>query len=398
MAKSDGRQGMAQELLPGAHDQRHLQGEDLRRAVPALDHRACTGTRTRSRKPASIRKSRRRTGTRCATMSAKLVKKDGGNVTRWGVMIPSTAIAYWMFQAFARQNGQDLMTPDGTRTNFTHPDVVEALQYWVDLGRKHNVMPAGIVDWGTYARTSSSARSRSCGHDRQPHRGARQRQVPVRRGHDAGEQAARLAHRRRQFLRLQEIHACAGKAASGVHEVDDLARAGGQVVASPPAMSPSARGLRDPGMQTTSRSSRRRPSRATSSTRLGRALDHENRRVTKALNDGLQAALTGSKTAAAAMKDAAGRTERILKKPIGDRAAVAAAGGPSAAPRPIRGGPWRAHATAPAHLRLAAAAPAAVLLGAFTHFPAVATLIESFFSTPKGRGRRASSASTITPR
>ena len=31
---------------------------------------------------------------------------------------------------------------------------------------------------------------------------------------------------------------------------------------------------------------------------------HENQRVTKALNDGLQAALTGTKTAEAAMKDA----------------------------------------------------------------------------------------------
>jgi sn-glycerol 3-phosphate transport system substrate-binding protein len=84
------------------------------------------------------------------TMSAKLVKKDGsGNVTRWGVMVPSTGYAYWMFQAFARQNGQDLMTPDGTRTNFAHPDVVKALEYWVGLGRKDGVMPSGTVEWGT---------------------------------------------------------------------------------------------------------------------------------------------------------------------------------------------------------------------------------------------------------
>jgi sn-glycerol 3-phosphate transport system substrate-binding protein len=40
---------------------------------------------------------------------------------------------------------------------------------------------------------------------------------------------------------------------------------------------------------------------------------HENQRVTKALNDGLQAALTGSKTAAAAMKDSQAEAERILK-------------------------------------------------------------------------------------
>jgi sn-glycerol 3-phosphate transport system substrate-binding protein len=83
-------------------------------------------------------------------MSAKLVKKDGsGNVTRWGVMVPSTGYAYWMFQAFARQNGQDLMNPEGNRTNFAHPDVVRALEYWVGLGRKDGVMPAGTVEWGT---------------------------------------------------------------------------------------------------------------------------------------------------------------------------------------------------------------------------------------------------------
>jgi len=83
------------------------------------------------------------------TMGAKLVKKDAGNVTRWGVMVPSTGYPYWLFQAFSRQNGQDLMNPEGNRTNFTHPDVINALQYWTDLGRKHGVMPTGTVEWGT---------------------------------------------------------------------------------------------------------------------------------------------------------------------------------------------------------------------------------------------------------
>jgi sn-glycerol 3-phosphate transport system substrate-binding protein len=83
-------------------------------------------------------------------MAAKLVKKDaGGNVTRWGVMVPSTGYAYWMFQAFARENGQDLMNAEGNRTNFAHPDVVSALEYWVNLGRKDRVMPEGTVEWGT---------------------------------------------------------------------------------------------------------------------------------------------------------------------------------------------------------------------------------------------------------
>lgn len=40
---------------------------------------------------------------------------------------------------------------------------------------------------------------------------------------------------------------------------------------------------------------------------------HENQRVTKALNDGLQAALTGTKTPQKAMEDAQAEAERILK-------------------------------------------------------------------------------------
>jgi sn-glycerol 3-phosphate transport system substrate-binding protein len=40
---------------------------------------------------------------------------------------------------------------------------------------------------------------------------------------------------------------------------------------------------------------------------------HENQRVTKALNDGLQAALTGTKTPAQAMQDAQREADRILR-------------------------------------------------------------------------------------
>ena len=40
---------------------------------------------------------------------------------------------------------------------------------------------------------------------------------------------------------------------------------------------------------------------------------HENQRVTKALNDGLQAALTGAKPPAKAMADAQAEAERILR-------------------------------------------------------------------------------------
>ena len=80
----------------------------------------------------------------------KLTKKDAsGNVSRWGVMIPSTGYPYWMFGALAKQNGEVLMSQDGDRTFFDKSAVVEALEYWRDLGGKHAVMPKGTVEWGT---------------------------------------------------------------------------------------------------------------------------------------------------------------------------------------------------------------------------------------------------------
>ena len=40
---------------------------------------------------------------------------------------------------------------------------------------------------------------------------------------------------------------------------------------------------------------------------------HDNQRVTKALNDGLQAALTGAKTPKQAMEDAQKEADRLLR-------------------------------------------------------------------------------------
>jgi sn-glycerol 3-phosphate transport system substrate-binding protein len=80
----------------------------------------------------------------------KLVKKDNvGNVTRWGVEIPTTGYAYWMLQALAIQNGQKLMNEAGNEVYFGAKKTVEALGYWVDLSRKDVVMPTGTIDWAT---------------------------------------------------------------------------------------------------------------------------------------------------------------------------------------------------------------------------------------------------------
>jgi len=82
-------------------------------------------------------------------MGKKLVKKDdSGNVTRWGVRIPSSGFPYWLFQGLTTQNDVELANSDGNETNFDDPKVAEALQYLVDLSTKYEVMAPGIIEWG----------------------------------------------------------------------------------------------------------------------------------------------------------------------------------------------------------------------------------------------------------
>src|SRR5262245_26674531 len=80
----------------------------------------------------------------------KLTKRDAaGNVTQWGLQIPSSGFPYWLFQGFTTQNDVLLMNDAGTQTYYDKPAVIEAVQYWADLGQKHKVMQAGIIEWGT---------------------------------------------------------------------------------------------------------------------------------------------------------------------------------------------------------------------------------------------------------
>lgn len=67
----------------------------------------------------------------------------------YGLMIPSTGYPYWMFQALAIQNGKEVMSDDGLTTYFDDPKVVETLEFWKSLSTEHGIMPEGTVEWGT---------------------------------------------------------------------------------------------------------------------------------------------------------------------------------------------------------------------------------------------------------
>ena len=106
------------------------------------------------------------------------------------------------------------MNEAGTKTYFDKPGVIEALQYWVDLSRKHKVMPPGIVEWGTtpkdFFEKKAAMMWTTTGNLTNVRNNAK---IPVRRRDAAGEEAPRQPDRRRQFLHLQEDDA--GRAAGG---------------------------------------------------------------------------------------------------------------------------------------------------------------------------------------
>src|SRR5206468_2013190 len=55
----------------------------------------------------------------------KLTRRDaGGNVSQWGMQIPSSGFPYWLFQALTTQNDVILMNQEGDRTYFDKPAVI----------------------------------------------------------------------------------------------------------------------------------------------------------------------------------------------------------------------------------------------------------------------------------
>lgn len=81
---------------------------------------------------------------------ALTVRDAAGNVTQWGLGIPGSSNAvHWLFGALVAQNKGKLSSEDGLYTFFDAPEVIGALQYFVDLSTKHGIHPAGVQEWGT---------------------------------------------------------------------------------------------------------------------------------------------------------------------------------------------------------------------------------------------------------
>ena len=246
----------------------------------------------------------------------KLTKRDAsGNVTQWGMQIPSSGFPYWLFQALAIQAGQNLMNDAGTEVYYDKPAVIEGLQYWVDLVKQHKVHPEGIVEWGTTPRdffekkvammwtttgnlTNVRANAKfDFGVAMLP--AGKKRGSPTGGGNFYISKKATPAQQEAAFRFIkwmtQPERAARWSMDTGYVAVSEAAYAT-EALKKYGAEFPPALVARDQLPYA-----------------LAEFSTHDNQRVTKALNDGLQAALTGAKTPAQAMKDAQAEAERLLR-------------------------------------------------------------------------------------
>jgi sn-glycerol 3-phosphate transport system substrate-binding protein len=248
-------------------------------------------------------------------MAAKLTLKDaGGKVTQWGVQIPSSGFPYWLFQGLAIQNGVTLANDAGNAVKFDDPGTVEAVQYWIDLV-KAGVHPPGIVEWGTtpkdfferkvammWTTTGNLTNVRA---NAKFDFGVAMLPAGKRRGSPTG--GGNFYISKKATPAQQEA---AFRFAKWITQPERAARWSidtGYVAVSAAAYDTAA--LKRYGAEF--------PPALVARDQLPHALaefsTHDNQRVTKALNDGLQAALLGTKTPAQALRDAQAEANRLLR-------------------------------------------------------------------------------------
>ena len=246
----------------------------------------------------------------------KLTKRDAsGKVTQWGVQIPSSGFPYWLFQGLAIESGVNLMNQAGTEVYYDKPEVIGAVQYWLDLVNKYKVHPEGIVEWGTTPKDffekkvamvwTTTGNLTNVKNNAKFDFGVamlpanKQRGSPTGGGNFYMFKKSTPQQREAAFKFIKWVTAPQRAAQWGIDT--------GYVAVRPDAWD-------TPVMKQYVQSF---PPAAVARDQLQYAKaelsTHDNQRVTKALNDGLQAALTGTKTPEQAMKDAQREADRILR-------------------------------------------------------------------------------------
>ncbi|QBK05822.1 ABC transporter substrate-binding protein [Hylemonella gracilis] len=250
-----------------------------------------------------------------AEAAKKLTKKDSaGKTVQYGMQIPSTGYGYWMLQALATQNGAVLANDAGNAVKLDDPKVIEALEYWVKLA-KDGVHPQGVVEWGTtpkdFLEQKTAIMWTTTGNLTNVRKnasfdfGVAMLPAQQRRGSPTGGgnfYIFKKATPAQQQAAFQFIQWMTQPERAARWSIDTGYVATSAQAYDTPALKAYAKDF---------------PPALVARDQLAHGVaefsTHENQRVTKALNDAVQAALTGGKTPAQALKDAQAEAERILR-------------------------------------------------------------------------------------
>lgn len=254
--------------------------------------------------------------TEMVSYAQKLTKKDAnGNVAQWGVKIPSGIYGYWMLQGMAAPNDTALMNNAGTKTYFDKPGVVEALQDWVDLSHKYQVSPTGSVEWGTIPKDFMEQKAAmvwtTTGNLTNIRTNAKfpfgVAMLPAKKhyGSPTGGGNFYLFNKTtpaQQQAAMKFIEWMTTPERAAQWSIDTGYVATSQAAWDTPVMKQYLNNVPQAGV-------------ARDQLKYGVAelSTHDNQRVTKALNDNVDAALAGTKTAETALKDAQKESDRILR-------------------------------------------------------------------------------------
>lgn len=249
-------------------------------------------------------------------LAKKLTRRDDtGKVTQWGLQIPSSGFPYWLFQGLATANDIELTNPVGTETRFDQPAAVEALQFWVDLAREQKVHPPGVIEWGTTPQdflTGKAAMiwttSGNLGNIKSNARfdfGAAMLPAQKRRGSPTGGgnlYVFKKSPAAQREAALKFVKWLIQPARTAQWSIDS-----GYIAVRPDAWETPAMRQYVAGFPLAT------VARDQLQFSVAELSTHENQRVTRVLNAGLVAALTGAKTPQQALTDAQAEAVRILR-------------------------------------------------------------------------------------
>ena len=249
-------------------------------------------------------------------MAKKLTKKDAsGTVSQWGIQIPSDGNASWLFTGMTTGNAVRLSNPEGSKVMLDDPKVIEALTAWRELTTVDGTQPPGLISWGATPRDFLEGKAAMMWHTTGnltnmknnakfgfgvaylP--GMKQAGAPTGGGNFYVFKGISKEKQDATFKFIKWMTTPARAAEWSIKT--------GYVATSPAAYETPA--MKDytatfqPAIVARDQLKHAVPELTT----------HENQRVTKAFNDAIAAVMTGSKSAAEALKTAQADATRVLK-------------------------------------------------------------------------------------